>query len=74
METTTPSNMVASCQDWPPTARPMKPAFFTFSRSAMYWSQVVGAEVTPALASTALLAHTQLVECTSMGAAIQLPL
>ncbi len=37
-------------------------------------SQVFGSLVTPALASTSLLAHTQLVECTLTGEAIHLPL
>src|SRR5882724_5751169 len=52
----------------------MKPAFCTFCAAAMNSSQVFGSLVTPALASTSLLAHTQLVECTLTGAAIHLPL
>src|SRR4051812_39203950 len=51
----------------------MNPAFCTFSAAAMNSSQVLGS-VTPALASTSLLAQTQLVECTFTGAAIHLPL
>src|SRR6185503_19365909 len=70
----TPSKIVASCHGWPPCARAMKPAFCTFCAAAMNSSQVFGSLVTPALASTSLLAHTQLVECTLTGAAIHLPL
>src|SRR5882762_7777689 len=51
----------------------MKPAFCTFCAAAMNSSQVFGSLVTPALASTSLLAHTQLVECTLTGEAIHLP-
>src|ERR1700712_2597822 len=73
VESTTASNSVASCQGWPPWARPTKPAFCTFSAATMNSSKLVGIVVTPALVSTSLLAQTQLVECTLTGAAIHLP-
>src|SRR5258706_7560701 len=52
----------------------MKPAFCTFSASAMNSSQVLGSLVTPAFARTSLLAQIQLVEWILTGAAIHLPL
>src|SRR5712664_871958 len=70
----TPSNIVASCQGWPPCAMAMNPACCTFWASAMNSSQVLGSLVMPALARTSLLAQTQLVEWTLTGAAIHLPL
>src|SRR3954467_5550430 len=73
VDSTTASNSVASCQGWPPCAKPTKPAFCTFSAAAMNSSKLVGIVVTPALVSTSLLAQTQLVECTLTGAAIHLP-
>src|SRR5262245_3615653 len=66
--------MVASCHGCPPWAIAMKPAFCTACASAMNSSQVLGSPFTPAFSRTALLAHTQLVECTFTGAAIHLPL
>src|SRR5512134_3926475 len=69
----TPSKMVASCQGCPPCASATKPAFCTLAAASMNSSQLAGALVTPALSSTALLAQTQLVECTLTGAAIHLP-
>src|SRR5512145_1428369 len=74
VESATPSKMVASCHGWPPCAMAMKPAFCTFCAAAINSSQLFGSLATPALSSTALLAHTQLVEWTLTGEAIHLPL
>src|SRR5882672_11555325 len=51
----------------------MNPAFCTFSRSAMNSSNDVGGLLMPDFSKTSLFAHTQLVEWTLTGAAIQLP-
>src|SRR4051812_23304802 len=73
VDSTTLSKIVASCHGWPPCAIAMKPAFCTFSASAMNSSKFFGSVVTPALASTSLFAQIQLVVCRLTGAAIHLP-
>src|SRR5271165_5353537 len=70
---TTESNMVASCQGWPPRASGMTPAALALSSSARNSSKVFGS-VPPILSISALLSQIQLTEWMLMGTAPHLPL
>ena len=66
------SNIVASCQFWPPSASGVTPAALALSSSATNSSKFFGS-VPPILSMTALLIQSQFTECTLTGAATHLP-
>ena len=69
---TTESNIVASCQGWPPSASGITPAFLAFWSSATNSSKFFGS-VPPILSMTALLTQIQLTEWMLIGTASHLP-
>ena len=69
MPSTTVSKVVKSCQDCPPWASGITPAFFSASAAVKNSSQLVGG-LTPAFFITSGLIQSQLTRCTLTGTAM----